>query len=142
VKNDLDGYVVALDVGERRIGLAITHTDAKLPKPLKTLQNDAKFFDELNEIISTEQVVGLVVGIPRDMIGNDTAQTESTKKFIEKLKDHVKLPIFTQDEAVTSVLAEERLMNDRKGYNKEMIDAEAAAIILKDFLIEPKVRNG
>lgn len=133
-----EGYVVALDVGEKRIGVAITHTEAGLPKPLTTLNFDQGFWSNLDDLLKKEQVVAIVVGLPRDMEGRSTPQTKFVADFISELESRVDLPIHQQDEAVTSVLAQEKLDKTQKSYNKGMVDSEAAAIILQDYMIQTR----
>lgn len=124
--------VIALDVGEKRIGVARATTEARMPEPLTTLANDDKFDSELTKIIDKMDVQGFVVGLPRGLDGQETAQTEYVRQFIA---DHPLItdPIF-QDEAVTSLQAEEILRASGKPYEKGDIDAGAAAIILQDYL--------
>lgn len=124
--------VIALDVGEKRIGVARATTEARIPEPLTTLANDDKFDAKLTKIIVDMDVQGIVVGLPRGLDGQDTAQTEYVRQFIA---DHPVItdPIF-QDEAVTSLQAEEILRASGKPYQKDHIDAGAAAIILRDYL--------
>lgn len=127
-------YIAALDVGDRRIGVAIAHRVAALPAPLLTLENDASLWGKLQQLIAEQQIDVLVVGLPRGLDGQETAQTRSTQAFVEELRKHVSLPVYWQDEALTSVQAETELQSSGKRYNKGMVDALAACLILKDYL--------
>lgn len=127
-------YIAALDVGERRIGVALAHTEARLPSPHATLLNDDGLWDNLKRLIEDEQVGRLVVGLPRGLDGHETAQTATVRGFVANLKQHFDLPVFWQDEAGTSLLAEAELIRRGKGYNKGQVDALAATIILQDYL--------
>jgi putative Holliday junction resolvase len=83
----------------------------------------------------TEQgAVGLVIGLPRGLDGQETAQTRAVREFAEQLKPAVQLPYYWQDEAVTSRQAEEELKSRGKPYQKGDIDALSATYILEDFL--------
>lgn len=126
--------IIALDVGEKRVGVAIASTVARLPRPLVTLERGTDFFDELSRIISHEDVSELVVGLPRGMDGQATSQTESTERFVAELKDKIHLPTHLQDEALTSKQAETELQSRGGAYKKGDIDALAATYILEDFL--------
>lgn len=128
--------VLALDVGQVRIGVAIASAVAKIPRPLKTIQNSPQIFQDINEIIAQEDVQVVVIGLPRGLDGQVTEQTKITEAFIEKLQENIEIKIYTQDEALTSKKAEEELKAQGKPYAKEDIDAIAAAIILDDFLRE------
>ena len=74
--------------------------------------------------------------MPRGLDGQRTEQTIYTENFVQELKSHLKLPVYTQDEAVTSRKAEEELTKRGKQYTKEDIDSLAATYILDDFLQE------
>lgn len=125
--------IIGLDVGERRIGVARAHTVARLAEPLTTLQTD-EFSNMFPQLIESEDTERVVVGLPRGMNGQDTAQTTFVRKFVSSLK--LTIPVSFQDEAVTSVKAEEYLKSLKKQYKKDDIDAAAAAIILQDYLEE------
>lgn len=128
--------VVGLDVGAKRIGVAVASLTARLPQPLVTLSNDDSFFPALERIVSDEVASALVVGYPRGMQGQHTAQTQVIEDFCEELRSRIDLPIHFQDEAVTSRQAEAELQARGKDYSKADIDALAATYILDDFLNE------
>ena len=129
--------VLALDVGSKRIGVAIASLIARLPRPLITLNaTDAQLLSTLEDIIADENVGRLVVGLPRGMEGQQTSQTESTLRFSERLKTRFDMPIDMQDEALTSKHAEEELQSRDKPYKPGDIDALAATYILEDWFSE------
>lgn len=128
------GNILALDVGQKRIGVALAHHIARLPRPLQTLNNDDAVWQALKEIIAAEEVAEIVVGLPRNLSGNDTAQTAYATDFADKLQQAVQLPIHFQDEALTSVQAEQELAARGRQFAKGDIDALAAVYILEDFL--------
>ena len=130
--------IMALDVGGRRIGVAIANSEIRLVRPLTTLENGPRFFDELGQLIRAHSVKRLVIGLPRSLDGQATAQTETVRAFAAKLEKHVDIPLHWQDEAVTSRQAEAELQRRKKPYAKEDIDALAATYILEDFLQENK----
>jgi putative holliday junction resolvase len=127
-------HILSLDVGSVRIGLALADQVARLAVPYKTIHNDEQVFTVLREICQQEAVGRLVVGRPRGMDGQSTAQTVVVEAFGRKLEDELELPIAWQDEAVTSVRAEAELRDRRKPYRKEDIDMLAATYILEDYL--------
>lgn len=126
--------ILALDVGGRRIGVARANTIARLPAPLTTLINDQEIFNQLNKLMQDEQVTAVVIGLPRGMNGQETEQTGLTRKFAEEFKKHFSIPVYFQDEALTSQKAEQEIFSNAKKQNKGMIDALAATYILEDFL--------
>jgi putative Holliday junction resolvase len=125
------GKYLGIDYGARRIGLALADSDTKLATPLKAVA-----LDELAAVIDREGPFdAVVVGLPRNLDGNDTPQTLAVRRFTDDVlwrKHHIE-PVF-QDEAATSAIAEERLKESGKKYERGDIDAEAAAIILQDYL--------
>lgn len=131
--NPSPASILALDVGEVRIGVAIASLVARLPRPLVTLDAKDNVGEHLKSIISQEAVGALVVGLPRNLQGEDTPQTEFVRKFVEQLGGFG-LPIHFQDEALTSQKAESELKARGKMYTRGDIDALAATLILEDFL--------
>ncbi len=129
------GYVLALDVGGRRIGVARGDESLRIPHPLTTVIVDGHEMEKLRELIDDAQPVKIVVGFPRNQAGEPTEQTKHVEEFAEKLKEF-KVPITFQDESLTSVIAEQQLRAQGKPYTKEMIDAVAATLILQDYLEE------
>lgn len=136
--------ILALDVGAVRVGVAIASLAARLPRPLITLQRDDTLFPALETIVEVEGVTKLIVGFPRGLQGQHTAQTEAIEAFVEELKQHFPLPVQLQDEALTSKHAEDELRMRGKPYEKEDIDSLAATYILEDYLKEfrEKVAHG
>lgn len=131
--------ILGLDVGEKRVGLAVANLESKLPRPLTTLERGKGFFDELQAVINSEGATVLVVGLPRNLDGEATAQTRTTQEFVAELQRQVSLPVELQDEALTSKQAEAELKARGKTYAKEDIDALAATYLLEDYLgAQPK----
>ena len=126
--------IIALDVGDKRVGIALTNTLAKLPRPYRTIVRDESFWNNLEQIIADEEVQEIVVGIPRNLSSNDTPQTTITKQFIDELTAKHDIPVQTIDEALTSSQAEKELLKRGKKFAKGYIDALAAVYILEDYL--------
>lgn len=133
---DDGGTILALDVGSARIGMARASAAVRLAAPAGTLQHTGDVIDQLKAWCTKEQVSQLVIGLPRGMDGQDTAQTTAVRAFGDKVGHELGLPIHWQDEAVTSIRAEEELRQKGKPYRKEDIDALAATYILEDYLHE------
>jgi putative Holliday junction resolvase len=130
--------LICLDVGTRRIGVALADSSIRIAIPFTTVEVDDENhseIDEINKIIVNEKIDIMVVGLPRNLSGEETAQSVYTKKFAENFKYSVKKLEF-QDESLTSVQAENLLKSYKKPYSKGDIDMNAAAIILSDYLEE------
>jgi putative Holliday junction resolvase len=126
--------ILALDVGTKRIGVAVSDLSTRFPRPLTTIQADTNPVEQLQGLVGREGAVGLVIGLPRGLDGQETAQTQLVRTFAEGLKGQINLPQYWQDEAVTSRQAEEELKSRGKPYQKGDIDALSATYILEDFL--------
>lgn len=124
---------MALDVGEKRIGVAIGDSGVRIAIPFDTVEVNGTEVTRIATIASKEAVDTVVVGYPRNQSGESTAQTRYVEKFAEQLRDMAAELVF-QDESLTSVLAEERLKSYGRPYEKGDIDALAAAIILQDYI--------
>lgn len=129
-------YLMALDLGERRIGVAIASTIAKVASPFDAIINDDKVFDTIESLIDQNNIGAIIVGLPRNMQGEETKQSEYVRGFITRLKQNTSLPVVLQDESLTSVHAEEHLKESKKKYSKGQIDSESAVIILNDYIRE------
>lgn len=129
-----NGRIVALDVGSKRIGVASANVVARLASPLTTIQVSEHVMEEVAALLAQQTAVAVVLGLPRGLDGQDTAQTNSVRKFAEELKKSVTVKIFWQDEALTSRLSRLELSTKKGQHNKGAVDALAATYILEDFL--------
>ena len=126
--------ILALDIGDRRIGVALADTVARLPQPLTVINRGRDCIDQIKHLVQQHAAVKLVAGLPRGLDGQQTEQTRLTLAFIAELKSLISVPLELQDEALTSVLAEKELAGRRASYTRADIDALAAAYILQDYL--------
>lgn len=129
-----NAILLGLDVGSRRIGVARAELDTKLAVPIETLVVDDTTTERLVKLLTTEQPAVLVVGYPRNQSGEPTAQTAAVEEFVTTLRAAWSGTIVFQDESLTSVLAEDRLRQHGRPYDKADIDAGAAAILLQDYI--------
>ena len=118
---------LGLDIGSSRIGVARGSSAARLSEPLKTIPAK-EAIDELAALVEKYKPAAIVVGLPRNLGGNETDQTDKVRQWVDEAKKSLNLPFYWQDEALTSHLAEVR------GTAQNQSDAAAAAIILQDFL--------
>lgn len=136
--------IVGLDVGERRIGIAISDATGTLARPVGVLQCASLESDgvrraasEVVRLSHEEDGVSLiVVGLPRRLDGSPNAMTARVEAFAARLGAETRLPCVMQDERLTSREAESRLARREKDWRtrKARLDAAAAAVILQDYL--------
>ena len=132
------GRVMALDVGGRRIGVALSDSTRVLATPLTTLRAEprARVIAEIAALVAQHEVAELVVGLPLTLSGEIGPQAKLVEIFAAELRQALRAPIHLLDERLTSVAAE-RLMQDlgiKPERRKARIDEVAASIILQDFL--------
>ncbi|MGH7241693.1 MAG: Holliday junction resolvase RuvX [Candidatus Saccharimonadales bacterium] len=128
------GKILALDVGGTRIGVASADTQLRFANPLTTLLNDEAIWETLAALVQEHDVQTVVVGLPRGLEGQETAQTSICRDFAKTLSERLKIAVALQDEATTSLKAEAELKARGKPYEKSDIDALAATYILEDYL--------
>ncbi len=121
------GDILGLDLGMKRSGLARSSAIAKIAEPLKIVDTQT-LIDEILKYVNNTETSAIVVGLPRNSNGDDTAQTRWVKQWAKQAKDQLKLPFYYQDEFLSTKLAEDKSRDLVKN------DDHAAAIILQDFL--------
>jgi putative holliday junction resolvase len=136
--------IVGLDVGERRIGVAVSDPTRTLARPLGVLHARALDGDaprvaaaEIKRLAGEDDgVSSIVVGLPAHLDGRPSTMTPRVRRFAEVLERLTDLPVTLQDERLTSREAESRLAVREKDWRarKARLDAAAAAIILQDYL--------
>jgi putative Holliday junction resolvase len=124
---------LALDVGEKRIGVAVGDSAVRIAVPFDTIFVDGYELERIARLVVDEDIDTVVIGYPRNQSGETTAQTAYVEQFAAQLTDIAPKLVF-QDESLTSVLAEQQLKAHGRPYEKGDIDAQAAAIILQDYL--------
>jgi len=135
--------VLGIDVGERRVGLAISDTSGTLARPLTTVKvtSAADAVGSVAQTIATlaadeDGLDAIVVGLPARLDGSPTSATPRVQAFIEALRERTPVQIVTEGERLTSREAESRLALNERDWRKRkaQLDAAAAAIILQDYL--------
>jgi len=121
-------HYLGVDYGEARIGLALANDDARVARPLKIIEvGRTPTVEVFKNLIHAHNITDIVLGLPRNLDGDDTEQTRLVRRFATEL-ERLGLPVILQDEAGTS----EQAQAENPG--QKYIDAEAAAIILQDYL--------
>ena len=130
--------VLGLDIGDRRIGLAISDPLGILATPLKIVHrtDDAEAVDEIDKIVRENGVGLIIAGLPLNMDGTEGPQAEKTKFFVENLTGKVDIPVKFRDERLSTVTARGMLGETRKTGKNTHYDAAAAAVILQSYLNE------
>ncbi len=131
--------LLALDVGEKRIGVALADPSIGIAIVYDTLEVDGTEIARIMQVVIEEKVTKVIVGYPRNQSGDPTQQTHYVEEFAAKLQD-LDVPVVFQDESLTSVRAEEILARQGKPYQKGDIDALAACLILQDYLEQSRGR--
>ncbi len=127
-----------MDVGDKRIGVAVSDEMGITAQGLKTLnrENVAEDVADIGEIIKDYAVKRVVVGLPRNMNGTYGEQAEKVKEFVAELKKVAAIEVVYQDERLTTVAAERTLLqgNVSRKKRKGVIDKIAAVMILQGYL--------
>ena len=127
---------MALDVGERRVGLAISDPTGLLASPFGVVERGPDDISEIARIAGDNEAVEIVVGLPITMSGESGAQAGRVRAFIRDLRQATDIPVTTLDERLSTVQAE-RMMRDsgggarRRSRERGRVDAAAAAVILQ-----------
>ena len=131
------GRVLAIDYGDKRIGLALSDPLKIIATPFKTIRNDNKdnFIKLIEGIIIKEDVELIIIGLPLGMSGQITDQTTKVKIFSEKLS-LIGITIKYVDERWSSIAAKRSIQEQgiKTGHNKQLVDQTAAAIFLQQYL--------
>jgi putative Holliday junction resolvase len=133
---------LALDVGDERIGVAITDPTGALVRPLEVVRrvSGPASFLRIAQIVADYQVGELVVGLPLLPDGSEGAQVRSTRAYLRGLVNYVQIPIVLWDERGSTVAADEILTANARSQRRRrrVIDAVAAAVILQSYLDEAR----
>ncbi|HAK55373.1 MAG: Holliday junction resolvase RuvX [Vicinamibacterales bacterium] len=136
--------LVGLDVGDRRVGLAVSDASGTLARPLRTITRHGAIADVVTAVVDEirklrtddDGLDGIVVGLPRHLDGRSSQQTTRVQAFADRLRRQVDLPLAFQDERLSSHEAERLLAKREPDWRrrKASLDAAAAAVILQDHL--------
>lgn len=127
---------LAIDYGTRRTGLAICDVAETIVSPLRTIHGQRDLLKKIGQVVDAEHVEAVVLGLPLNMDGSESAQTRIVLNFAERLRAFLEIPVHLQDERLSSFGAAEKLAqaNLSKDKLRERLDAVAAAEILEAFL--------
>jgi len=134
--------VLGLDVGERRVGIAISDPTGTVVRPLQTLVRGSREedFAAIAALVAERDVGLVVVGLPLSLDGTEGPQARRVVRYAEALAAHLPIRLISWDERFTTVAAEEILRRNRKKRERRYartggeLDAVAAAVILQSYL--------
>ncbi|NPV42484.1 MAG: Holliday junction resolvase RuvX [Firmicutes bacterium] len=130
--------VMALDVGDRNIGVAISDETGLVARGIGVIKRKSieKDLQDIKNFIKENHVEKIVIGLPKNMNGTVGFQGSKVLNLVKKLKEVTSLPVITWDERLTTVMAERVLIqaNMSRKKRKGIIDKMAAAIILQNYL--------
>ncbi len=136
------GRVLAVDLGQKRVGVAVSDELQMTARAVSVITRTTteKLQTEIKKLIADFAARALVIGLPLNFDGSESPGAIAARKFAEELSEILTVPVYLQDERLTSRAAEESLRE--QGYDwreiKKLVDKEAAAIILRDFLEQQK----
>lgn len=128
--------VIALDVGEKRIGVAASDPLGRTAQPLETIKRDERFAERLEKLITELGAERLIVGLPLSMDGSEGAQAGAVRRFVKEIEGKLKIPVTFLDERLSSREANSLIAEGgrRPGRERGATDRVAAALILRAYL--------
>ena len=138
--------ILALDYGQKRIGVAVSDPTGTLARPLPFLDAEpfSRVVAKLQELIRTESVEFILVGMPRNMDGSYGQSAQNVRSFVAQLQRSLTVPIETRDERLSTVQAS-RMLHDA-GHDtraqKTKIDSASAAVLLQSHLDRAAFQKG
>ncbi len=128
--------LMGIDFGEVRIGIALSDPLQIISQPFRVITNNDNTISEIQDIIKTEEVGKIILGLPVNLDGEDTKKTMEVREFADILKNNVDIPVIFYDERYTTVEANEELKQMGYGIaeSRKVVDKVAASIILKSYM--------
>ena len=130
------GRILALDPGTKRIGLAVSDQGRIVTTPLPRIDRTSwkRLLSEIKQLLQQFDAKALVIGLPLESNGDESEMSAEARDMARKFTLSLEIPVFLQDERVTSYDAKRRLWDKQVANAKDLVDSEAAAVILGDFL--------
>ena len=132
------GRIMAFDIGDKRVGVAMTDPLGMMALPQKTYWRKGyeKDIVALCGLAEMNGATKIVCGLPFNFDGSESEQTVKTREFIDGLKSHTDIPVETADERFTTLMARRVLIEAdmRREKRKDVIDSIAASYILEDYI--------
>jgi putative Holliday junction resolvase len=133
---------LAIDYGTKRTGLAVCDAAETIASPYRVLHGQKDLIQQIGRVVASENIEAIVLGLPLNMDDSEGPQAKKVRAFAKELQSHIPVPVYFQDERLSSFGAEQKLEETglSKGKKLERLDALAAAEILQAFL-EQKARS-
>ncbi|CAN5574441.1 Holliday junction resolvase RuvX [soil metagenome] len=132
------GRLIAIDPGTKRCGLAVCDEMRVTTRPLEMIERSSwkKLLSKIKDTVSEFDATALVIGLPLESDGSESEMSGVAREMARKFALSLAIPVFLQDERATSYEAKSRLWDKGRSLKetKGLVDSEAAAIILADFL--------
>lgn len=133
--------LMGLDVGSKTVGVAVSDELGMISQGLEIIpinENNNEFgIDRVSQLVDQYQVVGFIIGLPKNMNNSEGPRAEASRKYAKLLEDKFNLPCDFQDERLTTVEAERMLVEEAdvsRSKRKKVIDQLAASLILNNYL--------
>ncbi len=136
--------VLALDVGERRIGVAVSDPTGTLATPYNVIhrRSKAQDFAAVARLVTELQAERVVVGLPLSLSGDVGPQARRVMRYAQALAQALPVPVEVYDERYSTVTADELLSEGGRKRRRTPIDAAAAAVILQEYLADSQSQMG
>lgn len=136
--------LLGLDIGERRIGVALSDEMGMIASPLMTIQTSGNVAGEVRALIDRYGIKRIVVGLPISLSGREGQQAKTVRTVADDLAKQLEIEIVYSDERMSSSVAEQALISQktRRDKRKQHIDNMAAAVILQGYLDEQRWKAG
>lgn len=129
---------MALDIGGKRVGVAISDESRLSIRPLPAIQRQSwkKLLKSVVELVVTFDAKAVVLGLPLRLDGTEGDATAEIRRLFANFQASLEIPVFLQDERLTSQAAEAKLAAEGRSReeSRRMVDGEAAVLILRDFI--------
>jgi putative holliday junction resolvase len=133
-----EGRLIAIDLGSKTVGVAVCDELQITARPLPSIQKTGwkKLLNSIFDFVKAFDAKALVIGLPLNFDGSESLSSTEARRMAKNFALSLKIPVYLQDERLTSVEANERLINEGVDEQriKNLIDSRAATIILEDFL--------
>ncbi len=133
---------LAIDYGAKRTGLAVCDAAETIASPYGVLHGQKDLVRRIGRVVASENIEAIVLGLPLNMDDSEGPQARKVRAFAKELQAQIPVPVYFQDERLSSFGAEQKLeeIGLSRGKKRERLDALAAAEILQAFL-EQKARS-
>lgn len=135
---DSERRILAFDYGKKRIGVAVSDPLNMFAIPIATFVNNPKLFKNIENIFKEYSVTKVVIGLPYREDGSESVLSEEIHEFARKVEDKFPVQVVFIDERYSSRIAEQQILESvksrKKRRDKGLVDRNAAAVILTDFL--------